>query len=654
MNESAPTNSEFIALQRQVAGRYSLDRELGRGGMGIVLLARDVALDRPVAIKLLPPKLAVDAELRERFLREARTAAGLSHPNIVPIHAVEEHGDIVFFVMGYVDGETLRQRVERAGSVSSGEAVRLIQEVAWALAHAHAKNVVHRDVKPDNILIDKATGRAMVTDFGIARVMDAARLTSAGELLGTANYMSPEQAAGDVADARSDLYSLGVTAFYALTGQLPFDAETIPAILAMHVNDPPPPVASVRADIPAKLAEAVDRCLSKDPAARFQSGEELAEAAGAFGLAAKQIPPQIRLFMRDAGSPLAVLGGVSLGWFIFYDADPNLLFLTAAGLIGFTALFTLGVTRRVLKGGMSFDDLRSALVINARARVEELEVLRRHRRETDLLQFARPVGVVGAIGLVAYATSVIVFGASNVPDAVWGVSAFLLSVGGVILLVRKPISMVERWGAKFERKTDLLGHRLLGGPVGRLLFWIAGVGLKTKPRAVSAAGDATEVVLASAADSLFDALPSEHRRKLADVPIVIGRLQADAQALRDRGAELAKVAADVGGEGLERDRSRLQVLRADPDRQSEADLLAKRISIVDDIDAERTSVRNRLAAVVAALENVRIDLLRLRAGLGSIEDITADLEAARRISDDIHHQVEARTEVGQLTESGPS
>ena len=115
MNESSATNAEFIALQQQVAGRYSLDRELGRGGMGIVLLARDVALDRLVAIKLLPPKLAIDADLRERFLREARTAAGLSHPNIVPIHAVEEHGDIVFFVMGYVDGETLRQRVERAG-----------------------------------------------------------------------------------------------------------------------------------------------------------------------------------------------------------------------------------------------------------------------------------------------------------------------------------------------------------------------------------------------------------------------------------------------------------------------------------------------------------------------------------------------------------
>ena len=262
--------------------------------------------------------------------------------------------------------------------------------------------------------------------------------------------------------------------------------------------------------------------------------------------------------------------------------------------------------------------------------------------------------MAGAIGLAGYATAVIVFGASNVPDAVWGVSLLLLSIGGAILLVRKQVSLLERWGAKLERKTHFLGHRLLAGTVGRLLFRMAGVGLKTKPQAVSPAGEPTEVVLASAADSLFDALPGEHRQRLADVPSVIGRLQANAQKLRDREAELAKVMADVGGEGIERDRARLQVLRADPDRQSEADLLAKRISIVDDIDADRTRVRNRLGTVVAALENVRIDLLRLRAGLGSIEDITADLAAARRISEDIDYEVEARTEVEQLTETAQS
>src|SRR5262245_17284615 len=167
------SRAEFLALQETVAGRYFIERELGRGGMGVVYLARDVALDRPVAIKLLPPELAATSELRARFIREARTAAQLSHPHIVPIHAVEEHASIVFFVMSYIEGETLGERVRRAGPVGSSEATRIMQEVAWALAHAHARGIVHRDVKPDNILLEAESGRAMVTDFGIARASES-------------------------------------------------------------------------------------------------------------------------------------------------------------------------------------------------------------------------------------------------------------------------------------------------------------------------------------------------------------------------------------------------------------------------------------------------------------------------------------------------
>jgi len=239
-----PPSPEFVTLQRVVAGRYSLDRELGRGGMGIVYLARDVALDRPVAIKLLPPSLSPLPELRERFLREARTAAKLSHPNIVPIFAVEEHEELVFFVMGFVDGESLGQRVRRAGPLAPSSAIRLIQEVAWALAYAHGRGVIHRDIKPDNILLEKGSGRALVTDFGIARIADQVGTTARGEFMGTAHFMSPEQATGERLDGRSDLYSLGVTAFYALTGTLPFDGPTMPAVLAQLLTQPPPRVAT--------------------------------------------------------------------------------------------------------------------------------------------------------------------------------------------------------------------------------------------------------------------------------------------------------------------------------------------------------------------------------------------------------------------------
>src|SRR5439155_1140564 len=276
---TASISPEFLALQELLAGRYSIERELGRGGMGIVLLARDVALDRPVAIKLLPPHLATRPDERERFLEEARTAAGLAHPNIVPIHLVEARGELVLFVMGFVDGETLRDRVERAGPLSPRLALKLLQEVAWALGYAHQRGVIHRDVKPDNIMIERATDRALVTDFGIALGRREAE-SAGGPIVGTARYMSPEQACGEPVDARSDLYSLGATFFYALTGRAPFEGTNLPAILTKQVYETAPLVQALRPEVPAKLAAVVDRLLRKAPAERFQTADDLARVVG--------------------------------------------------------------------------------------------------------------------------------------------------------------------------------------------------------------------------------------------------------------------------------------------------------------------------------------------------------------------------------------
>src|SRR2546427_5260469 len=182
---TASISAEFLALQELLAGRYSIERELGRGGMGIVLLARDVALDRPVAIKLLPPHLAARPDERDRFLQEARTAAGLAHPNIVPIHLVEARGDLVFFVMGFVDGETLRERVERAGPLSPRLAMKLLQEVAWGLGPPHQRGGRDRGLKPHNSMIERATELAVVTDFGIALGRRGGK-GAAGPVVGTA------------------------------------------------------------------------------------------------------------------------------------------------------------------------------------------------------------------------------------------------------------------------------------------------------------------------------------------------------------------------------------------------------------------------------------------------------------------------------------
>ena len=361
---TASISAEFLALQELLAGRYSIERELGRGGMGIVLLARDVALDRPVAIKLLPPHLATQPHERERFLQEARTAAGLSHPNIVPIHLVEAHGDLVFFVMGFVDGETLRDRVERAGPLPPRLATKLLQEVAWALGAAHQRGVIHRDVKPDNIMIERATERAVVTDFGIALGKSAG---GGGSVTGTARYMSPEQACGEPVDARSDLYSLGATFFYALTGRAPFEAANVPAIITKHVYEPAPLVQTLRPEVPTKLAAVVDRLLRKAAPERFQTADDLARVAGEVRGRDFRAPPLLRAFVRNAQvSTLVLLTSVLAG--------------RGMGIIGAILLFQLVVVaRRLLKDGYTFDDIRAALLAERQVQQEEDEVIKRRR-----------------------------------------------------------------------------------------------------------------------------------------------------------------------------------------------------------------------------------------------------------------------------------
>ena len=274
-----PTSPDALsAFRSALRGQYDIQRELGRGGMGIVLLARDEKLDRAVALKVLPPHLADAPDTRERFLREARMAAQLSHPNIVPVYRADELGGYAFFAMGYVDGETLGDRIRDRGTLPAAEVVRVLREVAWALAYAHARGIVHRDIKPDNILLERAGGRAIVTDFGIARADFNPALTQDGLVLGTVHFMSPEQATGDALDGRSDLYALGCIGFLALTGRLPFEGTTPQGILVAHATKEPPALRSIAPDVDAGLASVIDRLLRKSRADRFATGEELAAA----------------------------------------------------------------------------------------------------------------------------------------------------------------------------------------------------------------------------------------------------------------------------------------------------------------------------------------------------------------------------------------
>jgi eukaryotic-like serine/threonine-protein kinase len=279
----------LVSLRQALAGRYDVERELGAGGMGQVLLGRDVALDRPVAIKVIAPDLASSPASRQRFLREARTVARLRHPNIVAVYAAGEADNLLYFVMEYVEGESLRQLLERDGRIEGPRverAVSLLADLARALGYAHVQGVVHRDVKPENVLLDAATGRAMLTDFGVARAFASgidsdgdSAVTRTGFVVGSPRYMSPEQAVGErELDGRSDIYSLGLVAYEMFAGSAPFTGSSPMQVLTKQLTEPPTPLAQRRPDLPAEITSTIDRALAKLPAERWSTADEFARA----------------------------------------------------------------------------------------------------------------------------------------------------------------------------------------------------------------------------------------------------------------------------------------------------------------------------------------------------------------------------------------
>ncbi len=313
----ATADNELLArVERALAPQYEVEGELGRGGMGIVYRARDTRLKRSVAVKLLPPELAYRTEIKSRFLREAEMAAQLSHPNIVPIYSVDEKDGLVYFIMACVDGDNLGKQMATRGPLPVAEVRRIMREVAGALAFAHARKFIHRDIKPDNILVDKDDGRAIVTDFGIARaVQDGAetRLTATGIAIGTPAYMSPEQCAGErEIDGRADLYALGTLGYQMLAGRLPFEATSTPALLVKQLSEKPRPIVERRPDTPPDLAGIIMRLLEKDPAARFGTADELAAALDGRISSGYKAPPANRTptpLMSQSPQPSWVFDG---------------------------------------------------------------------------------------------------------------------------------------------------------------------------------------------------------------------------------------------------------------------------------------------------------------------------------------------------------
>ncbi|MEO7502482.1 MAG: serine/threonine-protein kinase [Gemmatimonadaceae bacterium] len=624
-------SGEFLELQAALAGEYSLQREIGRGGMGIVYLARDVQLDRDVAIKVLPTHLARLTTARERFVQEARTAAGLSHPNIVPIHRVGEADGFVFFVMSYVEGETLGERLRTHGPLPPADAARVLREVAWALAYAHGRGIVHRDIKPDNILLEAGTGRAMVTDFGIAHGGAQATTIDIGKIMGTAHFMSPEQGAQKSLDGRSDIYSLGVVGYLALSGRLPFEEESVQALIVRQSIDTPPSVISVAPGTPSALAAAIDRCLDPDPAGRFADGEALAAALAPSPDARSVLPPALRAWLA-AQNPLAL---PYLGWSTVFSvltlgniyawsiANPGSSVGDVAGLVTIASLpifpiigFHLNQARKQFRAGYTLSDLRLALEIAQKEQVASAAVERGGEKSVALR--ALQLGTIASAGWLAVTAGLLMSGMihENRTPIMWIfgpiLSTMLLGAVSNALDVQFIPTRIRNWWQKGIRE------RLWTSPVGE---WLARR-LRAPEQSRAVGGGVfrpTEAALGIAAAELFAALPEAYRVELFEIPAIVAALEARAAEAR---AEVDVVAA-----------------LARPGSDDSAVL-----------ETRRNAASANLAASVGALERIRLDLLRLHGGAGDLSPLTTLIEEAHLRGDDVRRLAEAEQEVEDAIE----
>lgn len=489
----APTDTLRATLEKALGAQYDILRLLGRGAMGAVYLAREKTLDRLVAVKVLPPETSDSSESRERFRREARTAAKLTHPNIVPLHAFGQVEDMMYFVMGYVRGESLDDRIRREARVSSEETRRILAEIADALDYAHRQGVVHRDIKPDNILIDDESGRPLLTDFGVAKARASGRtLTALGAAVGTPYYMSPEQASGErEIDGRSDLYSLGVTAYEMLAGERPFGGTDVGQLIAQHLTKEPAALNRVVPEVPDDLSNAIGRCLAKDPARRWSDGKALSDAVASPAATDGDVPFELRslhgLAVRDT---LVLIGAgyVTFGFVLWGGLSTSIEHVPVPLLLAF--LFSIGPLDainellRARRGGFQWQQI-SRVALQA-PRWWSLWYPAPYRPPGDVwerlpVELRRP----RVFHCVAAVVALVVV----IPLMMW-----MLSPPGILLLVRtpgaKPLAVIvvvgstvffaihfvlaDRRAKRFGREHGLdrrLTESLLWAPLARASFW---------------------------------------------------------------------------------------------------------------------------------------------------------------------------------------
>ncbi|MBA3259620.1 MAG: protein kinase [Gemmatimonadales bacterium] len=613
-------------LAEALGDAYTIEGEIGRGGMGVVYRARDERLQRRVAIKVLPPELAFQQDIRERFTREAQTAAKLSHPHIVPIHTVGEGRGLVYFVMGFVDGESVAGRIRRRGRLPVDEARRIMTETADALSAAHGLSIIHRDIKPDNILLEGSRGRVMVTDFGIAKALSGgsgATLTGAGVAIGTPAFMSPEQAAGErEIDGRSDLYSLGIVTFQMLTSELPFNAPTVAGILMKQITEVAPDLRTKRPDVPEDLALAVSRCLEKDPENRWPTADALRRALEGRSVVGYQ--------PTGLGWRAGRAGGGQTG-------------RRADGQAGARPSQRLPLSARPSARPSGRDDRGDRLARRGESptRGRSGEELVPDTGEPRIVQKVRgqfaswaavSLGCMGINVATGLDTPWFLFPTFGMGLGLMRSYARLWQSGYSWrdVLTRPPahdaVETTKLRGVKLPRQLPQPAADDYGAHLGYV---------------IQAHGDRLAIV------KLMERLPPSERKMLPEI-------QQTVDALYERATDLARTLhamdTNLDTEGMLQIDERIAALSResdDPERARRLNLLQRQRQTIIDLQGRRNQVSSHLESCVLAMQNVRFDLLRLRsAGVAAVlTDLTQATQQAKALSRDVDNAIAAAGEI---------
>jgi serine/threonine-protein kinase len=652
-------------VEHAVGALFEIDDEIGRGGMAVVYRARDVRLRRLVALKVLPPELAFRADVKSRFLREAQMSAQLSHPNIVPIYAVDELDGVVFFAMGLVEGETLAQLLAREPRPPLAVVRSLLREVADALAYAHARHVVHRDVKPDNILVERATGRALVSDFGIARAAEGdSRLTVTGVAVGTPAYMSPEQAMGErEVDGRADIYALGVVGYQMLAGELPFKASNTPSMLMKHISERPRPLSEVRPDLPASLIYAIERAMSKGRTERWPDAgafrDALAETAplpppapsrASRGGVAIQLPdsPDASAYPRFPALPQ--------GWML----DPNAREYGREALrewkeetrrwrerygremIG--AQVGSKIQRRMLR------DVRRTAMRGAQTPEERIRSVQHF--------FIRSAGTVAFLAAVNMITS------PRFPWFLFPAAAMTIGVfGRIARLAVDGIPIRRLFRVQPQSDPHVVPTAALGAALPMAAAGESSAAMERR-EAAALAGIPRDVIDGPHGAAIRDAVNT--KAVIADLLAklspadrqLLPEIQPTVDALVERICSLAQ-----GLHQLDADASPAAIAQLDrrvadakagpadsPDLERRLQLLERQQATLKDLSARRGAVADQLDRASLVLQTMKLDLFKLRSsGLDAkLDATTGATQEARALSTDIGRVLDAANEVRRL------